>query len=388
MRQVPDEPDGVGQRVDAAVGGTRPAGGRVEGGEKRVLHQYPGTGQPVEQAGLAGVGVPGDRHRGYRVAPPPGPLGRADDPHGLDLALELRDPGADAATVGIHLGLIGTAQAHAAACTAAPAATTGLPGQRLAPTAQPGQEVLQLSQLDLGLALFALGVLGEDVQNQRGPVDHLDLGLLLQGAQLARGQLAVADHRVGTGVDHHVAQLGHLAATDERGGVRPPAPLDQPFEHLRAGGLGERGELDQGVLRVRGAALGPHPDQDHPFEAQLAVFDLGDVGEFGGQAGDAPQGVPLFQFKINIVGPFRRRECVSHVASIVTRRRAGRTTIPLAIPLASRRSDALSSLLATLVSPERAAPLPARSRKGGQWPGPHRKGQPWPTEHCPAPGSR
>ena len=39
-----------------------PADGRVEGGEQRVLHQHAGAGQRVEQAGLAGVGVAGDRH--------------------------------------------------------------------------------------------------------------------------------------------------------------------------------------------------------------------------------------------------------------------------------------------------------------------------------------
>src|SRR5207244_1596211 len=126
--------------------------------------------QPVEQAGLAGVGVPGDRHRRYRVAPPAGPLGLPDHPHRLDLALEPRDPGTDAPPVGLQLGLTGTAQAHAAAGPAAPSATAGLPGQRLTPTAQARQEVLQLGQLDLGLALLALGVLGEDVEDQGGTV--------------------------------------------------------------------------------------------------------------------------------------------------------------------------------------------------------------------------
>ena len=40
-------------------------------------------------------------------------------------------------------------------------------------------------------------------------------------------------------------------------------------------------------------ALGPDADQHDPLEAQLAVLDLGDVLELGGQPGDPAQGVPL-----------------------------------------------------------------------------------------------
>ena len=69
VRQVPDEPDGVGQRVAATVRGGGAPGGRVEGGEQRVLDQHAGVGQRVEQARLAGVGVADDGHRGHLVAP-------------------------------------------------------------------------------------------------------------------------------------------------------------------------------------------------------------------------------------------------------------------------------------------------------------------------------
>jgi hypothetical protein len=70
-------------------------------------------------------------------------------------------------------------------CTARRLATR-LPGHRLTPTAQARQEVLQLGQLDLRLALGGLGVLGEDVEDQGGAVDDLDLDDVLEGAPLAR----------------------------------------------------------------------------------------------------------------------------------------------------------------------------------------------------------
>jgi len=131
-------------------------------------------------------------------------------------------------------------------------------------------------------------MLGEDVQDQRGPVDDLDLDVRFEGTQLGRGQFAVADHGVGPGREHDVAQLGHLAPADVRGRVGAAAPLDQPVEDQRAGGLGERGQLGEGVLRVGDGPLGPHTDQHDAFQAQPAVLDLGDVGEFGGQSGDPP----------------------------------------------------------------------------------------------------
>ena len=102
-------------------------------------------------------------------------------------------------------------------------------------------------------------------------------------------QFAVADDGVGTGGQHHVAQLGRLARADVGRGVGLAAALDHAFEHLRARGLGQRGQLGEAGVGVGGTAVGPHADQHHPLEAQLAVLDLGDVGEFGGQPGDAAQ---------------------------------------------------------------------------------------------------
>ncbi len=141
-------------------------------------------------------------------------------------------------------------------------------------------------------------MLGEDVQDQGGPVDHLDPQLALQLAQLTGRQLPVADHGVRTGRHDDVGEFTHLAGTDVGGGVRAAAPLDEALQHLGAGGLGEPRQFDQGRLGLLDRSLCPHSDQDHALQAQAAVLDLGDVGEFGGQPGHAAQSGAVGQFQV------------------------------------------------------------------------------------------
>jgi hypothetical protein len=229
------------------------------------------------------------------VAAPLTALGLPHLAHRVDLAAQLGHPAADPAAVQLDLRLTGPATTDPDAARG-PAAD--LAGQRLAPAAQPGQQVGQLGQLDLGLAVPGAGVLGEDVQDQRGPVDHLDLELLLQLAQLTGGQLTVADDRVGADGLHGVAQLVDLAGADEGGRVGSRAALHQAVEDLGTGGLGQPGQLGERGAGLLGGALGPHPDQDHALQAQLPVLDLGDVGELGGQPDDAAQRAALLELQV------------------------------------------------------------------------------------------
>ncbi len=206
--------------------------------------------------------------------------------HALDVAAQLGDLRVDPAAVELDLRLTGSARADA--LTAGDAAT-GLAGHRLTPATQARQEVLQLGQLDLRPALAALGVLGEDVEDQRGAVDDLDLDDVLERAALARGELAVADDGVGALLDDDVAQLERLALAEPGRGVGLLAALHDALEHRRPGRLGEGRELAHGVLGVVGGALGPDAGEHDALEAQLAVLDLGDVLELGRQALDASE---------------------------------------------------------------------------------------------------
>ena len=90
-----------------------------------------------------------------------------------------------------------------------------------------------------------------------------------------------------------VAQLLGLARTDVGLGVGLVLALHQPLEHLAAGRLGQRLELEQRGLRVVPAGVDAH--EHDALEPELAVLDLGDVLEVGADAGDPPERVALLE---------------------------------------------------------------------------------------------
>ena len=110
------------------------------------------------------------------------------------LGLELVDATDEPATIDLELGLAGTAGADAGALLAE--AATG--------PAQAGQAVAELGQLDLGLALLAVGVLGEDVEDHRGAVERGAPEQLLEVELLAGAELVVEHHGVGVELDGEV----------------------------------------------------------------------------------------------------------------------------------------------------------------------------------------
>jgi len=112
------------------------------------------------------------------------------------------------APVDLEFRLTGTARTDAGA-GGDPAAS--LPGQCCAPATEAGNQVVELSEFDLGLALPGARMLGEDVEDERGAVDDLDLEPFLKVAQLARRELAVTDDGVRAGGLDDADQLDDLA---------------------------------------------------------------------------------------------------------------------------------------------------------------------------------
>ena len=205
MGQLLDEADRVGEQ-EVATGELEAAGGRVERVEEPVPHPDLGPGQGIQKGRLAGVGVAGQgdpRQRGalalgahhpavlFEPAQPPPQGGdpvAGQAPVGLDLGLP-RAPGADAA---VH-----------------PAGAEALEVGPEAPHA--GHVVFQLGELDLQLALGRVGVVGEDVEDHGGAIDHRHPQRRLEVALLARSELVVAGDEVGVAGGDLLLQLLQLA---------------------------------------------------------------------------------------------------------------------------------------------------------------------------------
>ncbi len=144
--QLADEPDRVGHRRLASAGQREPAGGRIERGEQLVGHHDVRAGQRVQQRRLAGVRVAGDRDlRNARTAPAAERFTAARPARSLmsRRSFVMRRRMCWRSTSSFVSP--GPPRADAAA----------QPGHGLAPAAEAGQQVVQLGELDLGLALAA-----------------------------------------------------------------------------------------------------------------------------------------------------------------------------------------------------------------------------------------
>ena len=153
--------------------------------------------------------------------------------------------------------------------------------------------VLELRQLDLQLALGAVRVVGEDVEDHRGAVDHRHAQLGFEIAFLARRQLVVGRDEVGVGPADRALELVELAAAQVAVGVGIVAVLDQLARGRDAGGAQQLLELGQRVLvRARRSRVDAHdqrplaraPVLDARFHQQSA----------GGFASTASRFRPMF----------------------------------------------------------------------------------------------
>src|SRR5690606_14981388 len=115
-------------------------------------------------------------------------------------------------------------------------------------TAQPRQQVLELGELYLSLALAALRMLAEDVQDDGGAIDDLDAHNVLERTPLAGRQLRVGHNRVRSERGNQARKLLRLALAEVRARVGVRTALQQPVEHHGTRGLGESGELSQRIL--------------------------------------------------------------------------------------------------------------------------------------------
>ncbi len=156
------------------------------------------------------------------------------------LALELVDATHETAAIDLELGLARTAGADA---RPARRHATGLLRQRPSLATEARQPVAQQRQLDLRLALLAVGVLGEDVEDHRGAVDGGAAQQLLEVELLRGRQLVVEHHGVGVDRERDLAQLLRLALAHVGGGIGTVTTLHDARHLVGARGVDELREL-------------------------------------------------------------------------------------------------------------------------------------------------
>ena len=209
---------------------------------QRFEHPLPGgdpaAGQPVQQGGLAGVRV--THQRDHRQSPGVPALAAefADAGHPLQVALQPADALPGAAAVHFQAGFAGAAAADAAA----------EPREGSVPLGQPGQPVAQLGQFHLQPPFPAFGAAGEHIEDELGPVEHLEIGGGGDVPPLGRREVRGEEQRVGPPVEGADDERFQFPAAEERPGVGAGAALDHPVHHLQAGVPGQLGEFRQRLL--------------------------------------------------------------------------------------------------------------------------------------------
>ena len=234
------KPDGVAQQERPSVRQHHLAHQRVQGHEQRVRGFGLRLRQAVEERRLAGIRVANERDRWHVGLVPAIAQLRAPAPDRVDLLLETVNAHADLPAIHFELGFTGTAGTDAAA----------EPGHLRAHADQPRQQVFQLGQFDLELALARAGTSREDVEDELGAIHYLALKTRAELPQLCGRELVVEDDDLDVGLIGRLGKQIHLAAAEKGGWIGPGPLLQHPQHNARAGGLGQPFQLFDRALGV------------------------------------------------------------------------------------------------------------------------------------------
>jgi hypothetical protein len=267
VRELPDEPDGVAEE-DVLVGGQPEApGGGIERGEEFVLGEDAGAREAVEEGGLSGVRVADDGREGPLVALASVALGLPLATHDIEFVADAVDAFLGLAAVGFELGFAFAADGSE------PTALTGKVGPE---AGEAWEEVLELGELDLELAFAGAGALGEDLEDQGGPVEDLAAERFLQIPGLRTGEFVVEDHGVDAEFLAARGELRGLAGSDAAGRMGCVELLGAIAEDDSADGGGELAEFVERIADVPGGAgLEFEADEEGSFRAAISGFDEG-----------------------------------------------------------------------------------------------------------------
>jgi hypothetical protein len=148
---------------------------------------------------------------------------------------------------------------------------TTLTGKRLTPTTQARKSITDLGQLDLSLALEAVRVLTEDVENHGSSIDRCAAEEFFEIALLSGTQLVVEHDRVDIDCLTQLAKFLHLARTDEGRGIRRMTLLQDPRHDIGTRGVHKQGEFVEVTLGLLFVVARRRDADDHDLFAEAPV---------------------------------------------------------------------------------------------------------------------
>ena len=142
--------------------------------------------------------------------------------------------------------------------------------------------MLQLRQLDLKLAFSRARALGENIQDQRGPIQNLATENFFQVPALGGRQFVIKDDRIDVRLLAMLGEFLRLAGANERAGAGSGQLLDALADHLAAGRSGQFGKFFDGIahfppkamaVAVATAAFDLHPNEKYPLRPPVPGLD-------------------------------------------------------------------------------------------------------------------
>ncbi|RMP65068.1 hypothetical protein ALQ18_05181 [Pseudomonas marginalis pv. marginalis] len=259
VRQVTNEPHGVGQHDRPQVIQFETAQGRVEGGEELVGRVNVGLGHVVEQCRFAGVGIAHQGNRRNIGTHTPASRLLALAAYFFEATLDLSQANPQQAPVGFQLGF--TRATHAD--------TTTLTLKVSPATHQPRAHVVKLGQFNLELAFMGTGALGENIENQTRAVDHAALEHSFEVTFLTGREDVIEDHQIGLFGMHQVAQFLDLAAANQEFGGWPMTRYVKKRNGLGAGRICQLLKLLRIFARLR--VLSIQVNEDYSLTTTVAL---------------------------------------------------------------------------------------------------------------------